>query len=131
MGVFVFYVVICSQPQFSSEPLTHNNRGIPMQSILMMSLLAFFLALSTNESLAETGRSHNSSRHRSSSSSYRSAYSGIGSNSSSHSVRGYVTKRGTYVRPHRNTNPDRTNLNNYGTKGNYNPYTGKTGTRKP
>ena len=52
-------------------------------------------------------------------------------NQSSHSVRGY-TKRssGTYVMPHRQTNPNHTKRDNYSTKGNYNPYTGKTGKKK-
>lgn len=47
-----------------------------------------------------------------------------------HQVRGY-TKRstGTYVAPHRQTNPDRTQHNNWSTKGNTNPYTGKRGTK--
>ena len=49
----------------------------------------------------------------------------------SHSVKGYTTKRGTYVQPHRQTNPDHTRLNNWSTKGNVNPYTGKPGTKKP
>jgi hypothetical protein len=55
--------------------------------------------------------------------------SGTGSSSKSHSVRGYTTKRGTYVAPHRQTNPDHTQRNNYSTKGNLNPTTGKVGTR--
>jgi hypothetical protein len=46
-----------------------------------------------------------------------------------HRVRGYVTRGGVYVQPHRATNPDRSRFNNYSTRGNYNPYTGKTGTR--
>jgi hypothetical protein len=55
--------------------------------------------------------------------------SGTGSSSKSHSVRGYTTKRGTYVAPHRQTNPDHTQRNNYSTKGNVNPTNGKVGTR--
>lgn len=49
----------------------------------------------------------------------------------SHSVRGYTTKNGTYVAPHRQTNPNSTKRDNYSTKGNVNPYTGKAGTKKP
>jgi hypothetical protein len=49
----------------------------------------------------------------------------------SHTVAGHTTKRGTYVLPHRQTNPDHTRLNNWSTKGNVNPYTGKPGTKKP
>jgi len=50
---------------------------------------------------------------------------------SNHRVRGYVTRGGVYVQPHRATNPDRSRFNNYSTRGNYNPYTGKIGTRYP
>lgn len=54
---------------------------------------------------------------------------GTGSSSHSHSVRSYTRKNGTHVAAHRQTNPDHTQLNNYSTKGNVNPSTGKTGTR--
>lgn len=45
-------------------------------------------------------------------------------------VRGYTTKRGTYVAPSYRSNPDRVKYNNYSSKGNYNPYTGKKGSVK-
>jgi hypothetical protein len=48
----------------------------------------------------------------------------------SHSVRGHVTKSGTYVQPHRATNRDSTRVNNWSQKGNVNPYNGKAGTKK-
>lgn len=47
----------------------------------------------------------------------------------SHSVRGHVTKKGTYVPPSRATNPDKSKANNYSHKGNVNPYNGKPGTK--
>ncbi len=49
----------------------------------------------------------------------------------SHSVRPHVRKNGSYVQPHHRTNPDRSRFNNYGTRGNTNPYTGKQGTVDP
>lgn len=49
----------------------------------------------------------------------------------SHRVGGYVTTRGTYVRPHYATNPDRTRANNWSSKPNVNLYTGKVGTKDP
>lgn len=49
----------------------------------------------------------------------------------SHSRRGYVTKQGTYVPPSRATNPNRTQRDNYSSKPNINPYTGKQGTKEP
>lgn len=46
-------------------------------------------------------------------------------------VRGYYTKRGTYVAPYHRTKANSTKLDNYSTKGNINPYTGKAGTKSP
>lgn len=54
-------------------------------------------------------------------------YYGTGSNSQSHGVSGYTRSNGTYVQPHQATNPNTTQTDNYGTSGNYNPYTGRTG----
>src|SRR5215831_2436721 len=54
---------------------------------------------------------------------------GTGSNTQSHSVRGYVRKDGTYVAPHRQSNPDKSFNNNWSTNPNTNPYNGKQGTR--
>jgi hypothetical protein len=42
-----------------------------------------------------------------------------------------MTNQGTYVQPHQQTNPNSTQYDNYGTRGNVNPYTGQTGTRSP
>jgi hypothetical protein len=44
-------------------------------------------------------------------------------------VRGYFRKNGTYVAPHYRSSPDGVFYNNWSTKGNINPYTGKSGTR--
>lgn len=49
----------------------------------------------------------------------------------SHRVGGYVKRNGAYVAPHRQTNPNRSRLDNYSTRGNVNPYTGKAGTVSP
>lgn len=62
-------------------------------------------------------------------SSHSSGMRGTGSSSSSHSVRGYTKKSGTFVAPHRQTNGDHTQLNNFSTKGNVNPSNGKAGAR--
>lgn len=45
-------------------------------------------------------------------------------------VRGYTTKRGTYVAPHYRSSSNPKKSDNYSTKGNANPYTGKKGTKK-
>ena len=46
-------------------------------------------------------------------------------------VRGYTKQNGTYVEPHYRSSPNGTTLDNYSTKGNVNPYTGKEGTVNP
>lgn len=47
-------------------------------------------------------------------------------------VRGsYSQKTGHYRKPHYQTSPDHSKLNNWSTKGNVNPYTGKRGTVDP
>jgi hypothetical protein len=56
---------------------------------------------------------------------------GTGSNSSSHYVSPYTTSRGTEVQGHYQTNPNTTQRDNYGARGNVNPYTGAVGTRSP
>lgn len=44
-------------------------------------------------------------------------------------TRGYVKKNGTYVQPHQKTAPNKTKNDNYSSKGNENPYTGKKGSK--
>lgn len=46
-------------------------------------------------------------------------------------VNGYTKTDGTYVAPHVQTTPNSTINDNYSTKGNVNPYTGKEGTVNP
>jgi len=47
-------------------------------------------------------------------------------------VKGYYKpSTGTYVQPHYKTSPNRSKWDNYSTKGNINPYTGKRGTVNP
>jgi hypothetical protein len=51
--------------------------------------------------------------------------------SSTERVKGYTKKNGTYVAPHDKTTPDHDKTNNWSTKGNVNPETGKPGTVDP
>ena len=44
-------------------------------------------------------------------------------------VNGYIKRDGIYVQPHYRTHPNSTQRDNYSTKGNVNPYTGKRGTK--
>jgi hypothetical protein len=46
-----------------------------------------------------------------------------------HTVRGYTKRNGTVVAPYHATNPNGTKRDNFSTKGNVNPYTGKPGTK--
>ena len=50
---------------------------------------------------------------------------GTGSNPNSHYVSPHSTQSGTYVQPHYQTNPNNSQLDNYSTRGNLNPYTGQ------
>jgi len=62
-----------------------------------------------------------------------SHHSSSGSRSSKRieSVRGYTRKNGTHVKPYKRTSPNGTQRDNFSTKGNVNPYTGKKGTKTP
>ncbi len=48
-----------------------------------------------------------------------------------HYMRGHSRSDGTYVDGYRSTNPNNTKADNWGTKGNYNPYTRKQSTKDP
>ena len=54
---------------------------------------------------------------------------GTGSRSSSVHVRGYTRSNGTVVQPHRRSAADGRFSNNWTTRGNVNPYTGRAGSR--
>ncbi len=56
---------------------------------------------------------------------------GTGSNPNGHYVSGHITSGGSYVSPHYQSNPNSTTLDNWGTSGNVNPYTGAIGHRSP
>ena len=59
----------------------------------------------------------------------RSLDPGIGSNPRSYGVRPYVRQDGSYVPPYRRSTPNREWRDNWSTKPNVNPYTGKGGSR--
>lgn len=47
-------------------------------------------------------------------------------------IRGYYKpSRGTYVMPHYRSSPNRSKFDNWSTKGNINPFTGKRGYKSP
>jgi hypothetical protein len=45
--------------------------------------------------------------------------------------RGYMRRDGTLVAPAQRSRPDGSRLNNYSTRGNINPHTGRRGTQDP
>lgn len=49
----------------------------------------------------------------------------------SHRVSGHTTKSGKDVAPHHATNPNHSKHDNWSSKGNTNPHTGKQGTKDP
>ena len=85
-------------------------------------VIAFLACLAAGSVLAKGGHA---SGHRSTMPSY-----GTGAKSSHEHVHGYTKHDGTYVAPHNRSTSDHTKNNNWGTKGNYNPDTGKAGTKR-
>jgi hypothetical protein len=57
--------------------------------------------------------------------------SGFGCRGCDVPVRGYINRNGTYVQPHMRSAPDGNGYNNWTTRGNVNPYTGRPGTEDP
>ncbi|XIA65730.1 hypothetical protein ACFIOY_05700 [Bradyrhizobium sp. TZ2] len=60
-----------------------------------------------------------------------SGSNGYNANSQSHTISPYMNSRGSYVGGSHATNPNNTQIDNYGTRGNVNPYTGAIGARTP
>jgi hypothetical protein len=79
----------------------------------------------TSPALAKKGGSSHSHSSRSHS------YSKSHGSSKTTNVHGYTKKNGTYVAPHKRTSPNGTQRDNWTSKPNQNPYTGKDGTKEP
>ena len=71
------------------------------------------------------------SRSRPSSRSTGSAANSARTSGTDQHVRGYTRKNGTQVKPYMRSAPNGTQKDNFSTKGNVNPYTGKKGTKTP
>lgn len=94
-----------------------------MKKRILLGILLSILVIApiTSEAKGSGGHSYRSSRHSSS-----------GHVNSSHShVRGYTKSNGTHVNSYNRTSSNSTKLDNYSTKGNINPYTGRSGTHDP
>lgn len=57
------------------------------------------------------------------------SYGGYGSNPNSHYVRPHYNRDGEFNGGYFRTNPNRTQMDNYGTRPHINPYTGRSGQR--
>ncbi len=91
--------------------------------------IVFALVLPAAHLFAKSGSSRSSSSRSSSHRSSSSGGYGTGSKSSHSTTKGYTKKNGTHVQTYKKTTPDETQKNNYSAKGNYNPHTGKYGTK--
>jgi len=85
---------------------------------------------------SRSGSSHSSgksSASKGSATTHRSSSPGPGTGSRNQpvNVKGYARKDGTRVEAHKRSTPDKNFNNNWSTKGNANPYTGKQGTQNP
>jgi hypothetical protein len=88
---------------------------------ILITVAAAFALTPAAQARGRSGGSHRS---------YSSSNYSYGS-TRSHSVRGYTRRDGTYVQPSHATNRNSTKRDNWSTKGNINPYTGKRGTVDP
>lgn len=108
---------------------------------LLTFLLTLLLAFTTNAQLKKDGTPD--MRYKANKQAYGNSYStpsynysnttystpSYSTNSSVRYQSGYTKSNGTYVQPHYKTNTNSTNRDNFSTSGNYNAYTGKTGSR--
>ena len=90
------------------------------RAVLIGAVIASFLSADVMARVGGGGRNSGSSHYSPS----------TGSSHSATNVRGYTRKDGTYVAPHQRSTRDGDFKNNWSTKGNQNPNTGKEGTRQ-
>ena len=102
--------------------MSHNRLVIRLSSVAVASLLVLAASAPSDAWARGGGGGHSGGSH-----SGQSTSSGH-VNPSSHSTQGYYRQGGTYVPGYHATNPNGTRLDNYSTKGNVNPWTGKSGT---
>ena len=102
---------------FSPEVKFHRKTRQLISALLLVSV--------TFHSFARGGHAYSGHHHYSHSNNYGSTAT------HDHVTRGYYRKDGTYVDSYHSTNPNDTQKDNYSSKGNTNPYTGKAGTIEP
>ncbi|WP_256267348.1 hypothetical protein [Janthinobacterium sp. HH107] len=95
----------------------------------MKVILVAALAVSLSISIPAFARGGHSAAHASPSGHSAKVATGTGAKSSHEHVSGYTKKDGTVVKGHDRSTKDDTTANNWSTKGNTNPETGKAGTK--
>lgn len=98
--------------------------GMDMKSIIVLTAA---LMVGSFAFAKGAGGGHSSGSHGSHSANYGT--SAGSSSGGSHSTSGYIKSNGTHVAPSHATNPNSTKADNWSSKGNVNPYTGKAGTK--
>jgi len=96
----------------------------------MIRTIVFGVLLTLSENVAARG----AGSHGIHSASHSTSHGAAAHSNSSHSsfaVRGYTKRNGTDVAPHYSSAPDHSKANNWSSRGNVNPYTGKVGTKDP
>lgn len=89
-------------------------------------LIIFGLAISAGAAHAQYFGSNNNNN-----SGYGSQNYGSGSNPSGHYVAPHTNSNGSFTGGHYQSNSNNTQMDNYSSRGNVNPYTGNVGTRTP
>ncbi len=96
----------------------------------MRASMVMVMLLCAGGAEARGGGGHSGGGHFGSSHTSASTYGyGTGAKSESNYVHSYTKRDGTYVEPHNRSTQDGTKTNNWSTKGNVNPDTGKPGTK--
>jgi hypothetical protein len=90
------------------------------------------VALSAAPAFAKgSGTSHSGGSHSATHSSTSHSVSNHSVDKGSHDIKSYYRKDGTYVARAKATNPNKSKADNWSSKGNVNPKTGKHGTKDP
>ena len=108
-------------------PKLQGTRGNFMRTIAsMVAAIALAFCLS-GACFARGGHGHGGSHHSSS----HSSRTYLPKSSSDERTSSYTKRNGTHVQSYMHTASDHTRWNNFSTRGNVNPYTGKVGTKSP
>src|SRR6202035_3355279 len=96
--------------------------GIPMRNRIALGF-ALLIAVASPAFAKGGGHSSGHSTHATRVTTPRTSSAGV------HTVRSYTKRDGTHVESYHATNPNSTKNDNFSTRGNVNPYTGKAGTK--